>query len=751
MPDERASATETDVTSQTDHTKKASPTPPKAKGKQRRIRRSPSDAASEDLETTDSDGPRRQRVETGERAAAPAAVLLRTAETHQPTRTTDEEAAPLRTDNDVEKLQKVVQQLAVAVADMQRERQLMPVVDTAATVPDEPALERVEPATLPTRRVLRRQQRTAAPRATSSQRHGVERKRSQRRNRIGRKLRPDHQLESSDSSSDESPEASDSDASERKRHGGRKQRQSATRQRRAAHHDDFSPSDSGSSDDSSDGHDRKRRERGGGNPRRVRRQQPDSDDDDPSEDDSGSDESSASDSERSRSESRERRRRRGPRRQRRRRERHEQRERHKREKSESAARVPLRPGNIKNLELPVFTPAPGVSAATWVDRIDLALEGAKASGQGEWSDHALYFILGNKLMESAAMWWVTMNQGLTRRQQTWTYLKKELLKRFGPRKNKAAAEWRVNNRTMLNGESYDDFAAGLRRAADRNRVSERVFLAQFYRNLDKTTRQLVRMEPRPRTLEEAVAKTNRIDDPADNIAQGMKNIGQAFPMAPQTQLATVAGTMGQTVVIPGVGGMSLPAELTEAVMNSTAAEPANKDAVTVFTNQQGVWNDYAGIYERPPGRKWNGRFWEKVPTKRKTKRSPSTPAEPRKTRAKRTRDESGDDTPQEKTESRKRKTASKPTADTGRSTVARVGAMRQPEAANHSNRKCIRCGSKDHYSTQCPDKPRCYACQQEGHYARDCTNAEAKARNDEYLKQRAAQTTADPGNGERTA
>lgn len=106
---------------------------------------------------------------------------------------------------------------------------------------------------------------------------------------------------------------------------------------------------------------------------------------------------------------------------------------------------------------------------------------------------------------------------------------------------------------MLNGESYDDFAAGLRRAADRNRVSERLFLAQYYRNLDKTTRQLAKKEPRPRTLEEAVAKTNRIDDPADNIAQDMKNIGQAFPMAPQTQLATIAGTMGQTVVIPGVG------------------------------------------------------------------------------------------------------------------------------------------------------------------------------------------------------
>ncbi|OWZ05445.1 hypothetical protein PHMEG_00022468, partial [Phytophthora megakarya] len=308
------------------------------------------------------------------------------------------------------------------------------------------------------------------------------------------------------------------------------------------------------------------------------------------------------------------------------------------------------------------------------------------------------------------MWWVTMNQGLTKRQQTWTYLKKELLKRFGPRKNKAAAEWRVNNRSKLYGESYNDFAAGLRKAADRNRVSERVFLAQYYRYLDKTTRQLVKMDPRPRTLEEAVAKTNKIDDPADNITQGVRTLGQAFPLAPQTQLATVTGALGQTVVIPGVGGMSLPAELTEAVVNATATEPANQDAVTVFTNQQGVWNDYAGIYETPPGRKWNGRFWEKVSTKRKARRSPSTPpAETRQSRAKRTRDDSGDEEPPEKS-SQKRKAATKTAIDVGSSQVARVGALRQSETATLCHQGCIRCGAKDHHLRQCPEEPRCLAC-----------------------------------------
>ncbi|OWY96787.1 hypothetical protein PHMEG_00032860 [Phytophthora megakarya] len=193
-----------------------------------------------------------------------------------------------------------------------------------------------------------------------------------------------------------------------------------------------------------------------------------------------------------------------------------------------------------------------------------------------------------------------MNQGLTKRQQTWSYLKKELLKRCGPKKNKAAAEWRVNNRSKLYGESYNDFAAGLRNAADRYRVSERVFLAQQYRYLDMTPRQLVKLDPRPSTLEEAVAKTT---DPADNAMQGVRALAQAFPLSPR---------------------------------RSWPRNSLHKPTRSV--------NDYAVIYKTLPGRKWNGRFWEKVSTNRKVRRSPSTPsAEARKSRAKRTRDDSGDE------------------------------------------------------------------------------------------------------------
>ncbi|KAG1696422.1 hypothetical protein DVH05_028636 [Phytophthora capsici] len=767
---EKSSNAETNATSQANSTKEASTKATRIRGKQRRVRKGVSDVASgdeDDLESTDSDGPRNRRTKIDEPPTTPQAEPPGIAETGLRKATAlgsdnNEERARVTGAEDVGDLRRAVQQLAVAVAEIRREQQTTPATGVLAATLDEPAMEAARSGSQASRGSARQRRHGAVSRVAGRQRHEAERGRSRQRLKVDearsrgrhgigqrrtRDRRTRDRSDASDAFSESSSRLSDSSDQDENQRRSRSCGRSTRRYRRAVQRDDSSSSSDESIGEPSNEENHRRSERRGGNPQRTRGKPGDSDGDDSDSSNSDDDESSSASSEQSRSEPRERRQRRKSHRRRGHRRRHE---RHEREQSESIPRGPLpRPGSIKNLELPVFTPAPGVSAATWVDRVDLALQGAKASGQGEWSDHALYFILGNKLMESAAMWWVTMNQRLTRRQQTWTYLKKELLKRFGPRKNKAAAEWRVNNRTMLNGESYDDFAAGLRRAADRNRVSERVFLAQYYRNLDKTTRQLVKMEPRPKTLEEAVAKTNRIDDPADNIAQGMRNIGQAFPMAPQTQLATVAGTMGQTVVIPGVGGMSLPAELTEAVVNSTTAEPANKDAVTVFTNQQGIWNDYAGIYERPPGRKWNGRFWEKVVAKRKVQRSSSTTTETKKPRAKRTREDSGDESTNEKTEPKKRKASAKTAADTGRSTVARVGAIRQSVTSNTSSPGCFRCGAKDHYSPQCSAPPQCYACHKPGHYAKECTDVDAKAKNDEYLKRRATRSTTDPGNGER--
>lgn len=41
----------------------------------------------------------------------------------------------------------------------------------------------------------------------------------------------------------------------------------------------------------------------------------------------------------------------------------------------------------------------------------------------------------------------------------------------------------------------------------------------------------------------------------DNVAQGMMNIGQAWATAPSPYLIPMTGTTGQTMVIPGIGGL----------------------------------------------------------------------------------------------------------------------------------------------------------------------------------------------------
>ncbi|ETI55680.1 hypothetical protein F443_01665 [Phytophthora nicotianae P1569] len=113
-----------------------------------------------------------------------------------------------------------------------------------------------------------------------------------------------------------------------------------------------------------------------------------------------------------------------------------------------------------------------------------------------------------------------MDRRLTARERTWTNLKRQLLRRYAPR---LAWQWR-------NDEE----------AADRNPVSERVLLAQFLRSLDKTTRQLVKQRPKPKTLEEAVDKATEIDDSMDNVAQGMQNTRQSFPTAQTSHVSQAA-------------------------------------------------------------------------------------------------------------------------------------------------------------------------------------------------------------------
>ncbi|GMF33079.1 unnamed protein product [Phytophthora lilii] len=135
---------------------------------------------------------------------------------------------------------------------------------------------------------------------------------------------------------------------------------------------------------------------------------------------------------------------------------------------------------------------------------------------------------------------------------------------------------------MMPGETYADFAAGLRDLTGQNHISERVLLAQFYRSLDKTARQLVKQRPKPRTLEEAVDKATEIDDPIDNVAQGMQNIGQAWATAPNPYLVPMDGTTGQVMMIPGV--RSCIARLGE---DGQPVAASGNEEMAHFTNPQG--------------------------------------------------------------------------------------------------------------------------------------------------------------------
>jgi hypothetical protein len=180
--------------------------------------------------------------------------------------------------------------------------------------------------------------------------------------------------------------------------------------------------------------------------------------------------------------------------------------------------------------LTFYKPSPTVSVSTWIAKVDLAVEGARLSGRGDWTDAELYFIMGNKLLDNAAGWWVQMDQQLPVEEKTWTRLKSALMRRYGERPGQATAEWRVYQRMLYPGETFADFAARLWDLTGQNHVSERTLLSQFYRNLVKTTRMLVKQDPVPTTLEQAVDKATSIDDPIDNVAQGKRGRPHRTPL-----------------------------------------------------------------------------------------------------------------------------------------------------------------------------------------------------------------------------
>ncbi|KAE9244115.1 hypothetical protein PF004_g5812 [Phytophthora fragariae] len=305
------------------------------------------------------------------------------------------------------------------------------------------------------------------------------------------------------------------------------------------------------------------------------------------------------------------------------------------------------------------------------------------------------------------------------RKRTWTHLKKALRRRFGERLDSTKAALRVQNRPWMHGKTHADYAAALREVVGRNKVDEKILLAQFYRCLDKTTRLLVRDKKRPKTLEEAAELAAKIDDSQDNVAQGVQHIGQPWPTTPNPYGIPVEG---QTMMIPGVGLMKVPAE--------ADTDEAN---LVGFTNPTGVWNDCTGTFHTPAGRVWNGKYWaevskwKSVAAKREHDKSKSKLKV--KHRVKRdipTSSGEESDAPVQPPPKKKRKAAVKQAA-------ANKSSGKKSQAGD---RNCWQCGEPGHWATACPNGPKCYACRQFGHIAKDCPDAEAKTRNDEYLKTR---------------
>ncbi|GMF57913.1 unnamed protein product [Phytophthora fragariaefolia] len=357
-------------------------------------------------------------------------------------------------------------------------------------------------------------------------------------------------------------------------------------------------------------------------------------------------------------------------------------------------------------------------------------------------------------MENAAKWWVDMGRRTPERKRTWTNLKKTLLRRYGEKLDKSAAEWRVSMRRMMPGETHADFGAGLRDVVGRNRVSELILSAQFYRCLDKTAKKLAKQHPKPRTLEEAVDKATEIDDPMGNVAQVMINIGQGWATAPSRYVIPLSGTMGNTNVIPGVSGTGLPSEMLSGAGNEVEVQQ-ELEHVALFTNPQGVYNAYSGTWDPPPGHVWNGKYWyEPRKSARKAKITPATPhvAEAKRTAAKAKQR-------QEKLASSSDESDAKPRRKKAKAAVRQVttggrgDSQQRAEVVEHSARAwqvaIVRRMARpipavDKQVTgrfNAPSNRFATHAISPVTLPKQCTNAEAKAANDAYLQQREAKDT----------
>ncbi|OWZ12257.1 LOW QUALITY PROTEIN: hypothetical protein PHMEG_00014613 [Phytophthora megakarya] len=237
--------------------------------------------------------------------------------------------------------------------------------------------------------------------------------------------------------------------------------------------------------------------------------------------------------------------------------------------------------NVKDQDIPTYVRSASVSVSTWIDRVDLMLKGAEESGRGSWTDRNLYFIIGVKPQDNAARWWVNLNRGLKEPKKRCSYLKKASIRRYGERLNRAVAEWRVNSGVGMAGESYADFGAGLRSAAGRDKVSERVLVAAFIRNLGRTIRSLLLQDPKPKRLEKTIKKATKYEYPYVNVVQGTTNMGPPRAVVPTTHMMPM---ISNTVEEP------------DEVAQQQQANEAERDPSTIplYTNPNGLFKYLTG-------------------------------------------------------------------------------------------------------------------------------------------------------------
>ncbi|KAE8983027.1 hypothetical protein PR002_g23360 [Phytophthora rubi] len=238
---------------------------------------------------------------------------------------------------------------------------------------------------------------------------------------------------------------------------------------------------------------------------------------------------------------------------------------------------------------------------------------------------------------------------------------------------------------MQPGETFADFASGLRDAAGQNR--------------------LVKLAPTPTTLGEAVDKATKIDDSSYNVARSMRSIGQPWATSTTQTAIQMDGTTGAMRVIPGIG--SMPADM---MGDLTVGGNEVGEEHAYFTNPQGVFDKNsnkelkaATFDQRATNKRHAGKPERKVKvmvvTADQTSSSEVSDAPPPAKKKKR-----GASVRQAKASERA------PDAPPARPAGA---PGKQPNEMN-----------------------RCFACGGAGHFARECPDTAAKARNDAYLAER---------------